>query len=483
VFVVILVVFIVLIYIRLRVIRFKELNLLLETKVKERTLELEEANTELEEQQEEINSQKEELTVQKESLEETNEFLRTIQLEVIAQNKELDVYRNKLESLVDARTLELLEALKKAEESDRLKSSFLANMSHEIRTPMNAIMGFSSLLQEKDVEEPQKHNYLSNIQRNSKLLLVLINDILDLSRIQANQLNFSFQPENLKVILDETYQTFNIEVLKKDIQLKLNTKKIQNSQVIVTDKFRFKQVISNLLSNAIKFTQKGIVEFGIHDISNQLVIYVKDTGIGIPRKAGESIFERFLKLEEDKDHLYRGTGLGLTICKSLVSMWNGKIWYKSEENVGTTFYFSHPLNQDKPELKSEQKKEKRPLHLKLEGKTILVAEDEESNYQLLLAYLLKTGATVLWAQNGEETCEMVDSNNVDLILMDVKMPVMGGLEASKIIKQKHPDIPIIIQTAFTSSIQKEQILENIIDSFILKPIEFRELFNKIAELI
>lgn len=460
---------------RLRILRFKRLNILLEQKVNERTRELQDANISLREHQEEINSQKE-------SLENTNETLRRTQEEIIAQNKELDLHRNKLESLVEERTSELLKALNKAEESDRLKTSFLANMSHEIRTPMNAIVGFSTLLQEEDIDDSTKKEYIETIIKNSDSLLVLINDILDLSQIQSNQLIFNVQPHSIKNILNEIYQMFSIEKVNENIELKLNTEKIKNDLTIVTDEVRIKQVISNLLSNALKFTREGLVEFGVFDVTDWVTIYVKDTGIGIPEKIGDAIFDRFLKLENDQDNLFRGAGLGLSISKSLVNIWNGNLWYESTENVGTTFYFTHPIYQHHSTLakKETTKKEKLP---DLKGINILIAEDEQSNYNLLLAYLNNMGAHVLWAKNGKEACNMVNTNSVDLILMDIKMPVMGGIDAAKQIKQQHADIPIIAQTAFTHINQKDLLRNKVFDGFISKPIIRLELLTVIADFI
>ena len=470
------------IYIRIRILRFKRLNTLLEQKVRERTYELQEINISLEEKQEEIYSQKEELTLQKASLEETNKVLRTTQEKIIAQNKELDIHRNKLESLIKARTSELIEALKKAEESNRLKNSFLANMSHEIRTPMNAIIGFSSLLQETNVKDSSKKDYIDIIIKSSQSLLVIIDDILDLSKIQSNQLDLNLQPQSLILILNEMYNMFRIEALNKEIELRLNVEKIKNDLTIVTDEVRLKQVISNLLSNALKFTNKGTVEFGVYEVSEQLTIYVNDTGIGIPEKFGDAIFEHFLKLEEDKDNLFRGAGLGLAISKSLVNLLGGSIWYQSKEKQGTTFYFTHPLDQQQIVLPSEKKGEQ-PILSNLKGITILIAEDEESNYRLLLTYLNNTGAIIHRAKNGKEACSMVDSNNIDLILMDLKMPVLGGIEASKLIKQKYPKIPIIAQTAYTPENQKDLLNNKVFDNIISKPFNRLKLLMAIAEFV
>ena len=473
--IVIFIIAVILMYIRIRILRFKKSNMLLEDKVNERTRQLQNANISLREQQEEISSQKE-------SLENTNETLRRTQEEIIAQNKELDFHRNKLESLVEDRTSELLKALKKAEESDRLKSSFLANMSHEIRTPMNAIVGFSMLLTEEDIDDQSKKKFVNTIIKNSQSLLVLIDDILDLSKIQSNQLTFNVQPQSIKSILNDIYQMFGIESADKKIDFRLNIEKIKDDLIIDTDKVRIKQVISNLVSNALKFTRKGMVEFGVFDVADALTIYVKDSGIGIPKEMGDIIFERFLKIEEDQKNVFRGAGLGLAISKSLVGLWGGRLWYESTENKGTTFFFTHPLKQKQTTFPTENTKQKFKTP-DLKGANILIAEDEPSNYHLLFAYLKNMGANILWARNGQEACEIVNSNNIDIILMDIKMPVMSGIEAAKNIKQEHAEIPIIAQTAFTHSNYEELLSNKIFDKLITKPIKRAELFAAMADLI
>jgi signal transduction histidine kinase/ligand-binding sensor domain-containing protein/CheY-like chemotaxis protein len=461
-------------YFRLRILRFKKLNILLEQKVDKRTRELKDVNISLREHQEEINSQKE-------SLEEANESLRRTQEEIIAQNKELDLHRNKLEYLVEERTSELLRALTKAEESDRLKTSFLANMSHEIRTPMNAIIGFSTLLEEYEFNDETKNMYVKTILKNSESLMVLINDILDLSKIQSNQLAFNMQPESIKSILNEVYHVFCVENSNDNISLKLDIGKIKNDLSIVTDKVRLKQVISNLLSNALKFTRKGAVELGVLNVKDKITIYVKDSGIGIPEETGEAIFERFLKLEDDTDNLFRGAGLGLSISKSLVNLWGGNIWYESTENVGTTFYFTHPILEHHSNLEKKEKVQIDKLP-NLKGKNILIAEDEESNYNLIFAYLNILGANVLWAKNGEEACRMANAN-INLILMDIKMPVLNGIDAAIKIKQKYRDIPIIAQTAYSYTNHEDILDKDIFDGYILKPIIRMDLLSTITKFI
>jgi signal transduction histidine kinase/ligand-binding sensor domain-containing protein/CheY-like chemotaxis protein len=481
------------IWLRLRSMRTK--NTILNRKVKERTqellqvnkfleersVELQEANTILEERQEEIKLQKEEILAQYETLENNNQLLQQHQEQIIEQNKELDQHRNKLEFLVEERTKELETALFKAEESDRLKSSFLTNMSHEIRTPMNAIIGFSSLLRDKDLIH--KHDDFVNIITNNGLtLMTLINDILELSSLQSQQVSLRPICNNLYFLLKKIYETHLIDFNQKKLELKLNVDLISNDYQFVFDEIRLKQVLSNLISNALKFTETGYIEFGILEISDKITFYVKDTGIGISKENGDAVFDRFYKIEKDKNQLYRGTGLGLAISKNIVSLWNGEIWYESEPCKGTTFFFTHPFNLevDTMDIKSGIFDENT---LDLSGRRILIAEDEDSNYKLLESYLIKSNAEIFWAENGEDAIVLANAYHIDLVLMDIKMPKMNGIEASIKLKELYPDLPIIAQTAFAFKKEIEAILKCGINDYVTKPIVKQKLFELIRKYL
>jgi signal transduction histidine kinase/ligand-binding sensor domain-containing protein/CheY-like chemotaxis protein len=464
-----------LLYLKWRIDSIKSQKMLLEVKVKERTIELEEANVVLEEKQEEINLQKEEIQAQRDTLEEKNKLLTNQHEHIVKQNKELDIHRNKLESLVIERTSELEKALYKAEESDRLKSSFLANMSHEIRTPMNAIIGFSNLLREKDIDDNTKDNFISTIINNGELLLVLINDILDLSKIQADQMTLSPLFINLLPILNEVHRNFSIETSKKGIDLKLGGLEIKDNFIIGADRTRLIQVLSNLISNSIKFTKKGSVEFGVCKINKDITFYVSDTGVGIPENIGNTIFERFLKLEDNKDAIFSGTGLGLAICKSLVELWGGKIWYESVPSVKTTFYFTHPISIG-TRLKEQPTRLIKTTNIpNWSGVHILIAEDEENNFKMLKKFLAPSQAKISWAKDGEEAVKIALQQKVDLILMDIKLPVLDGMDATRQIKTIKPDLPIIAQTAFAYDNEIKNFLEAGVDAYLIKPIILKEL--------
>ena len=469
---------------RIRTFRYRQK--MLEDMVLERTINLENTNVALEEKQEEINMQKEELETQRNSLLEANEILIEQHKHIIDQNKELDKHRNELESLIFERTSELEEAKKRAEESDKLKSAFLANMSHEIRTPMNAIIGFSNLLCDENLQNQDKENFVDVIVRSGESLLVLIDDILDLSKIQAGQLVLSYDPIMLDNLLNELNETYLFETQKHNLELKFNQKLLQNQFWIVTDNIRLKQVFCNLLNNSIKFTERGYIEFGIFEIkSDKIVFYVKDTGIGIPKETGDSLFEIFSKIENSRTKSSNGAGLGLAISKSLINLMGGEIWYESQINVGTTFFFSILLNQvgDLKELKPKKREQESPIPY-LPGKTILVAEDEENNYNLLANLVAKTKANILWAKNGLEAVELCRlKQNIDLILMDIKMPKMSGIEANKQIKAFRSDIKIVAQTAFAYESDIKEFLASGFNASLTKPIKVNELMEILKQFL
>ncbi len=268
-------------------------------------------------------------------------------IQIQKQSDELKKHRNQLELLVKERTAELQKAKEKAEESDRLKSAFLANMSHEIRTPMNAIIGFSNLLNTNDFDKRKRKKLMSYIINAGETLLGLINDIIDISKIEAGQLIINKSECSVNEIFDDLTILYNEKMkLHKNIKLKILKNKNENF-VIITDKLRLQQVLINLIDNSLKFTEKGLIEVGYNqNISNnkkEIIFYVKDTGIGITEENRKDIFNRFTKIEKESDKLYRGAGLGLSISKNIIELLGGKIWLESELNKGTTFLFTIPL--------------------------------------------------------------------------------------------------------------------------------------------
>ena len=382
---------------------------------------------------------------------------------------------------------ELVLAKEMAEESDRLKSAFLANMSHEIRTPMNGILGFSNLLRKKNITEELRQKYIQLINANGELLVKIIDDIIDLSKIESGQLKIIKDECNIYNLLYELNSFFEKQkskLNKKGVSLILNEP--QNKELTIeTDTLRLKQVLMNLIENAIKFTSQGRVEFGFIKKGNKHIqFYVNDTGIGIPYEKQQLIFDRFLQLDYSPSREYGGTGLGLTISKNLVEMMGGQIWVESKPGEGSNFGFVIPLKEvkslvdfkvDKDILISEEYNWK--------GKTILVAEDELDNYYLLEEFLKGTGVNLIWAKDGLESVQKFKKNNIDLVLLDMKMPNLSGYEAAKEMRKVNLDIPIIAQTAYALTGDKEKILLAGCDDYISKPIEMEKTLHLISKYL
>ena len=403
---------------------------------------------------------------------------------------ELHQYQAHLEEKVKARTIELQIAKERAEESDRLKSAFLANMSHEIRTPMNAIIGFTDLLGDSDLTEEQKEELIEHINKNSNTLVYLIDDIIDLAKIEAEQLKINKTETDINQILKDVIQSF-IETnhLKENDKIEINLKKGIESDnfTINTDPIRFQQILINLIGNALKYTEQGFINCGYNvkteKNSSFLEFYIKDTGVGIAKNKHKQIFERFNKVEDSKTKLYRGTGLGLTITKKLVEMLGGKIWLESEENKGSTFYFSLPVEEFKGQLDTENSKLDSFVK-NWKKNTILIAEDEDSNYRVLQMALKRTNINILRAENGKQAIDICKANKkINLVLMDIKMPEVNGIEATKEIKKLRPDLPIIAQTAYAMSEDKKSTMEAGCVDYLPKPIKAKVLISTLNKYL
>ena len=366
----------------------------------------------------------------------------------------------------------------KAEESDRLKTAFLSNMSHEIRTPMNAICGFSNLLLNPSVTDDEREEFVEIININSQQLLSIINDIIDVSRIEAGQVSISKVNFSVNDLLNELHSIFSQTIKVKGLQLTCTFGLPNFESQIFSDELKVKQILNNLIYNAIKFTEKGNIEVGYTLKDNFMRFYVKDTGIGINPEHFERIFERFQQIEDATTESRRGTGLGLPICKAMVELLGGKIWLESTLGAGSTFYFTIPYAKSKEP--TPQVAEPETQTYSWHNRTILIAEDDTTNYMYLRELLSKTKATVFRAKTGQEVVDACTSTHFDVILMDIKMPEMDGLEATKILREKGLDIPIIAQTAYAFSEDKERVLEGGCNDYISKPIRQRELLNKIA---
>ena len=450
--------------------QLEEANLNLEQKVKDRTEKIEKQKTEIELQRDVAKQQHE---------------------QILVQNTELEKHRNQLEILVQERTADLVNAKERAEQSDKLKSAFLANLSHEIRTPMNAIMGFSQLLSYDEISETDKTEFISLILINSKHLLNLINEIIDISRIESGELKLVLQSCNLSQIFNQLHSQYEEQkslVDKSHIKIIVPEQSKENMTFIITDSNKLRQVLINLIENALKFTEEGSIEFGYYlkEINgvNAIVIYVKDSGIGIDADACEFIFDRFRKVENiGSEKLYRGTGLGLAISKRLVELLGGNIWVESELGKGSVFSFTLPLSvsiiNNEPQLKNNTIT--KDFTYNWANKLILVAEDEITNYKFIERLLKKTNIKLLWAKNGVESCDLIKQNqNIDLVLMDIRMPFMDGYEATRRIKAMNKKIPIIAQTAYALEYEREELLKAGCDNFISKPFSETDLLSIIS---
>jgi PAS domain S-box-containing protein len=377
---------------------------------------------------------------------------------------------------------ELIKAKEKAEESDKLKTAFLQNMSHEIRTPLNAISGFSGILNKPDLSEEKRKNFVSIIQSSSKQLISVVTDILTISSLETRQEKANLNKTVINKILADLHAVFNQQAISQNVSLYLKQQLNDEQSEIYTDKTKLTQLLSNLLSNALKFTHEGFVEFGYTLVetlhATSLQFYVKDSGIGIKSEFQEKIFERFRQADNSINKLYGGTGLGLSISKAFVELLGGKIWVQSEFEKGSTFYFTIPYKPVK-EININTSSAKQNEHFK----TIIVAEDEEYNFLLIKELLDDYDLKLIHTKNGNETVETFKANPIiDLILMDIKMPIMTGYEAARIIKSIKPDLPIVAQTAYALQHERAQFKE-IFNDYIVKPINEDDLKQIVMKYI
>ena len=369
---------------------------------------------------------------------------------------------------------ELVNAKERAEESDRLKTAFLQNMSHEIRTPLNGIIGFSKLLLTENISSSDIEEFTNIIISSGHRLIEIVNNILDISKILTGQVTVQLQPLLLNDVFHDMQAFFEVSANDNQIELCYDNNGSDNT-TILTDETKLRQILTNLIYNSIKFTHSGKINFGYEVVENYVMIYVKDTGIGIPEENHEKVFERFVQSEQTLARNYEGAGLGLSICKGLVELLGGRIWLDSTFGKGTTMSFILPytIENDINDL-IIKKDDKMPDTLS--GK-ILIVEDDNISEKYLTILLENSGLNIIQANNGLEAFECVrNTPDIDLILMDMRMPVMDGMTATKMIKKIRPDIPIIAQTAYSFSNEKEQILSIGCDDYISKPIEPGKLF-------
>lgn len=376
----------------------------------------------------------------------------------------------------------------KAIASDKHKSYFLANMSHEIRTPMNSIIGFSNLLSTSQIPEKQKKDFILHIQSSGQVLLNLIDDIIDIAKIEAGEIKIKpdiCQPAIIIKEICNTFEGYKASIGKNHLKLLLNLP--DENLLLRTDPFRLRQILTNLLSNAIKYTEEGSVAISFHLKNDRILEFsVEDTGIGLTKEELKDIFERFKRSKTSENKNISGTGLGLAISKNLVELLGGQMWVSSLPMVGTKFWFELPYVRIPLEKNSNTNLDniEKSDHYDWYNRTILIAEDDDSSYTFIKQLLSKTNARLVRAINGKEVVEAVKfTEDIDIVLMDIQMPLLNGYEATRQIKELKPHLPIIAQTAFAMEGDKEKSILAGCDDYITKPIQPRQMLAKINQFL
>ncbi len=379
---------------------------------------------------------------------------------------------------------DLIKAKDKAEESDRLKSAFLANMSHEIRTPMNGILGFADLLKEPHLSDEKQQYYISIIEKSGIRMLNIINNIISISKIESGTMEVYISETNINEQLDYIYTFFKPEVEQKSLNLSYKNTLHDNHAYISSDKEKLYGILTNLVKNAIKFTDRGSIEFGYNLKDNYLIFYVKDTGIGVPTKRQEAIFDRFIQADIEDKRAFQGAGLGLSISKAYVEMLGGKMWLESKEGKGSTFYFTIPYNNTRILKENAITVDSNITTKTMDNRNlkVLVVEDDEVSDFYITTKLKSFCREILHADNGMKAIEICQNNlDLDLLLMDINMPEMNGLEATKQIRKFNKDVVIIAQTAYALKGDREKAIEAGCNSYITKPIESSVLLELIKK--
>jgi len=395
------------------------------------------------------------------------------ELLLLGKNKEIESQNEKLNQT----NTELIKAKEHAEESDRLKSAFLANMSHEIRTPMNGILGFAELLKEPNLSGDEQQEYIKIIEKSGARMLNIINDIVDISKIEAGLMNVAIKDTNINEITEFIYTFLKPQAEEKGMQLIFRNYLTTKEGSINTDGEKVISIFTNLVKNAIKYTDEGAIEFGYIKKDDCIECYVKDTGIGIPKERQAAIFERFIQADIADKQARQGAGLGLSIAKAYVEMLGGKIWVESEPGKGSTFYFTLPYNIEVDEKNIIRKNVSvEEVTNQMKKLKILIAEDDETSKMLISISVKGYSKEIIEASTGIEAVEICRKNHdLDLILMDIQMPGMNGHEATRQIRQFNKEVAIIAHTAFGLSGDREKAIDAGCNDYITKPINRSEL--------
>lgn len=415
--------------------------------------------------------------------------LRKKNYEIEKINSDLNVLNLDLEEKINARTKDLTEALKKAEESDELKSAFLANMSHEIRTPVNGMLGFARALEDESITTEDRKHYVEIVNRQGHILLQIINDIVNISKIDVGQFEIKKTACFSNTMLNDLYSMFSSNSFhnkNSNIELRMVKSLSDERCIIFTDPLRLEQIMINLLDNAFKFTNEGYIEFGYAlDLPNKIKFYVKDSGIGIPEDQFKKIFNRFYKHKHQQQPLYGGAGIGLSISKGIAELIDGEIKVESKVGEGSCFSIVIPYIPISAAYGSNEYGEKiKKSNYSWPNKTILVVEDDLISYQYIEVLLKKTGVKMVHVKNGEDAIEVCQiSKNTDLVLMDMQLPFISGYEATQKIKTFQPNLPIIAQTANVMNNEKVRCIDAGCNDYISKPIDPDEFMSVLAKYL
>ncbi len=379
---------------------------------------------------------------------------------------------------------ELIAAKEKAEESNRLKTAFLNNISHEFRTPMNAIVGFAELMLNEDNKPEDYKRFARLIHNSSSKLLDIVTDTVEISRVKSQSIQFSPKKFNLKRIIDDILTNAREKIIGKEIRLIVNINCTTDQLFVYNDDHLISRSLKHVLDNAIKFTRTGFVKLSCQIVNDKIEIEIQDTGIGIPAEMQSFIFQPFTQLEDASARNYGGNGIGLALVKAYVEMAGGEIYLESAPGHGTKVKVLIPGD---PEVHGyeDDHLEQKERKMNWAGRTILVVENEEFNQQLLQEFLQETKARIIHAKNGREAIDkcMGDNHQIDLVLMDIKMPVMDGLQSTKLIKKNRPNIPVIAQTAYSMPEDKHRIEQSGCDAVFVKPLRKNKLFEAIDHLL
>ncbi len=382
---------------------------------------------------------------------------------------------------------DLKRAKQDAEIANNYKNLFLANMSHEIRTPINTIIGFSELIKNENLPTQKRHKYSGIIEENSQSLLRLIDDIIDVAKIEANELKIRKEACSLGDLFSELEMTYNNFLKRKDkqnLELKFQIPEEAHHDVIFTDPYRLKQIINNLYLNALMHTDIGQIEIGYTIINdNKLRFFVSDTGTGIPSGQIKNIFKRFTQIEDTIDSDSPGSGLGLSISKDLALLLGGDINVKSIEGKGSSFFLTLPYDKIKIPMVRDAIKPTTPTRFNFSNFTIMIAEDTPYNYEYLYSILQKTGANVVWAKDGIDVLKMYNSTKIDLILMDIQLPEINGYEATSQIRLTNQALPIIAQTAYAMAEDKQKCMDAGCNEVLVKPIRMDDVLTTVAKYL